>query len=124
MLDLYFGYFSNEKWLPNNKSAQAKLPINKWVGERSAKSTHKAIKTRIFPRIVNRIIIDKHNAIKTVRTNGRDGPLIIGSDSNDDDVRLSFELFNVVNETIGWNCDRTCMWIIHMEKKKKKTRQQ
>ncbi len=106
-------FFFTKKWLPNNKSAHAKFPINKCVGERSAKSIHKAIKTRIFPRIVNRIIIDKHKAIKIVRINGRDGTLILLSDRYDD-VKLSFELFN---ETIYCNWDRTCMWIIHMEKK-------
>ncbi len=101
-------------WLPSKRSAHAKLPISKWVGERSAKSIHNAIKTRIFPRIVNIIIIDKQNAIKIVEINGRDGPLILIS-CRMDDVKLSFELFSVANETIWGNWDKTCMWAIHME---------
>lgn len=82
--------------LPNSKSAQAKLPISKCVGERRAKSTHRAIKTKILPTIVKRIIIDKEIAIKIVRKNGRDER---GRSGNEDIVRLSFEVFNVVNET-------------------------
>ncbi len=111
-----FSFFFSTKikgtyWLPNNKSAHAKFPINKWVGERNAKSTHNAIRTRIFPSTVNTIIIAKDKAINIVRRNGRDGSLIFGSDRNDD-AKLSFELFNAI---IWWNWDRTCMWIIHME---------
>ena len=63
--------FSSVCFLPSKRSAHAKLPINKCVGERRAKSIHKAIKTSIFPRIVNRIIIDRQIAIKIVNTNGR-----------------------------------------------------
>jgi hypothetical protein len=59
------------------------------VGDRRAKSTHKAIKTSIFPRIVKRIIIAKEIAIRIVKNNGRDDSLMFPSCIKDNNV--SFE---------------------------------
>jgi hypothetical protein len=55
------------------------------VGDRRAKSTHKAIKTSIFPRI----IIAKEIAIRIVKNNGRDDSLMFPSCIKDNNV--SFE---------------------------------
>jgi len=66
---MHFSKYENN--LPNSKSAQAKFPINKCVGERKAKSIHNAIKTRIFPSIVKTIIVDRQQVKITVHINGR-----------------------------------------------------
>ena len=75
--------------LPNRRSAQAKLPINKCVGDRSAKSIHKAIKTRILPRIVRRIIIESDRAIKIVASRGRPSSSL--DKSGEDVSNVSFD---------------------------------
>lgn len=107
--------------LPRSKSAHAKFPISKWVGERNAKSTHNAISTRIFPRIVSTIMIARQQASRIVQRNGRERTRRSCSVRSDDE-RVSFDWFKGVNETIGWKWDSTCMWIRHMEKQRIYTR--
>lgn len=59
--------------LPSSKSAHARLPINRCVGERRAKSIHKAVRTRMLPKIVKRIIIERQTAMPIVTRSGRTG---------------------------------------------------